>query len=240
MTDLLPFDPEGEDYLKHLDDIGREDAAGLKKAQASYGNSWKCRGGVGAFMMMARKWDRMENRVRVSTTGSEEGAPGAGAWDIFAHVEADQRSEGVIDDIRDLRRYLMLVEADLRARGFRAGHRDNQPDKVETPEPVGKVGDCVMFDLEGSPLRLGDAVYIREAGTKVPGWEYDPVGKRLTVVGYLDKMTHRMVKVRLTFAPRPGAKHVTEEWLVNGEDLARYRDTRRTNHPSPFGYQGDN
>jgi hypothetical protein len=125
------FDPQGEDYLKHLEAIGAEDAAGLKKAQASYGNSWKSRGGVGAFMMLARKWDRLENRLADfpgSTTYHDGSAfihASQSKYDIFAHVECDQRSEGVIDDIRDLRRYLMLVEADLRARGFQASHRDN-------------------------------------------------------------------------------------------------------------------
>lgn len=109
----------GDAYLEHLDDVARDDANGLKAAQKSYGNSWKSRGGVGAFMMLARKWDRLENRVR-KVVGS------VSAYDIFGHVIVDPRSEGVIDDIRDLRRYLMLVEAELRARGVTATHRDNK------------------------------------------------------------------------------------------------------------------
>lgn len=158
--------PGGEDsgdrFLEHLEVIASEDAAGLRTAYASYGDSWKRRGGVGAFMMMARKWDRLENRVRkgakpigelfarllgdlremhldaeleprdvceamLERVRQELDEPrAADAYDIFAHVMADQRAEGVIDDIRDLRRYLMLVEAELRARGFRAVHRDNK------------------------------------------------------------------------------------------------------------------
>jgi len=114
MADIKPFAAESTDYLAELGGIAQEDAEGLTKAQASYGNSWKQRGGVGAFMMLARKWDRMENRVaRVG-------------YDVFEAVIQDQRAEGVIDDIRDLRRYLMLVEAELRARGFQATHRDNK------------------------------------------------------------------------------------------------------------------
>jgi hypothetical protein len=108
----------GDAFLEELEAIGAEDAAGLRNAAKSYGNSWKSRGGVGAFMMLARKWDRMENRLRRSA--------GDGAYDIFGHIMMDQRSEGVIDDVRDLRRYLMLVEAEMRARGFKATHRDNQ------------------------------------------------------------------------------------------------------------------
>lgn len=118
----------GLGYLDQLNTVAREDVEGLKKAQASYGNSWKSRGGVGAFMMLARKWDRLENILeRTSTipgTDTVEPQP-VSAYDIFAHVAADTRAEGVIDDIRDLRRYLMLVESELRARGLQATHRDN-------------------------------------------------------------------------------------------------------------------
>lgn len=115
----------GDDFLALLDTIGQEDAAGLKAAQQSYGNSWKSRGGVGAFMMLARKWDRMENRLKVFINNSRAGRRDVSSFDIFGHIAEDQRSEGIIDDVRDLRRYLMLVEAEMRARGFNATHRDN-------------------------------------------------------------------------------------------------------------------
>lgn len=77
------------------------DIRSLAKAHLSYGTSWKNRGGVGAFMMLARKWDRLENAVKKS------------GYDIFKAVEGDKRAEGIMDDIRDLRRYLLLVEAEV-------------------------------------------------------------------------------------------------------------------------------
>lgn len=122
------------DWLKRVAD---DDVAGLIKAQESYGDSWRSRGGVGAFMMLARKWDRLENWVEQTLLkqgedhGTVEGSEAyvrANAYDIFSHVIADERSEGIIDDIRDLRRYLMLVEAHLRSEGVAAAmskHRDN-------------------------------------------------------------------------------------------------------------------
>jgi hypothetical protein len=120
----------GDGFLAVLHRIAKEDADGLTKAQRSYGNSWKSRGGVGAFMMLARKWDRMENRVARPAGTLNRSRLGKdnvdfAAFDIFGHVIMDQRAEGVIDDIRDLRRYLLLVEAELVARGFGATHRDN-------------------------------------------------------------------------------------------------------------------
>lgn len=116
--DFLLVD-SGDEFIKNLAVIAADDAEGLKRAQQSYGNSWKSRGGVGAFMMLARKWDRLENRVRKASALG-------GYYDIFAHIAADERSEGIIDDVRDLRRYLLLVEAEMMARGFNATHRDNQ------------------------------------------------------------------------------------------------------------------
>jgi hypothetical protein len=110
---------------EHLRAIADEDVAGLEKAQESYGDSWKKRGGVGAFMMLARKWDRLEQRV---SQRADDGAEGA-RWDIFEHIIADDRAEGLIDDVRDLRRYLLLVEAEMRHRGAESAtskHRDNE------------------------------------------------------------------------------------------------------------------
>lgn len=131
----------GDRFLDILETIGLEDAAGLKKAAESYGNSWKSRGGVGAFMMLARKWDRLENQVRRKPVLSRDvnDKPVCGnAYDIFQHIAVDQRSEGIIDDVRDLRRYLMLVEAEMRARGFTAAHRDN--DRVEPRALLAELG----------------------------------------------------------------------------------------------------
>ena len=84
-----------------VEKVAQIDVTKLHKAEQSYGNSWKQRGGVGAFMMLARKWDRLEKQVNESN------------YDIFLAAEKDTRAEGILDDIQDLRRYLMLVEAEI-------------------------------------------------------------------------------------------------------------------------------
>ena len=84
-----------------VEKVAQVDVTKLHKAEQSYGNSWKQRGGVGAFMMLARKWDRLEKQVNESN------------YDIFHAAEKDNRAEGILDDIQDLRRYLMLVEAEI-------------------------------------------------------------------------------------------------------------------------------
>jgi hypothetical protein len=81
-----------------IQNLADTDVAKLKHAQESYGDSWRSRGGVGAFMMLARKWDRIENQV------TKDG------YDVFKTINDDPSSTGILDDIRDLRRYLLLVE----------------------------------------------------------------------------------------------------------------------------------
>jgi hypothetical protein len=52
-------------------------------------------------MMLARKFDRIEHQT------TKHG------WDIFKAGEVYKGEAGLLDDIRDLRRYLILVENDI-------------------------------------------------------------------------------------------------------------------------------
>lgn len=83
-------------FYARLSSIARKDCHALVDKGRSYGDSWKRRGGIGAFMMLARKWDRIENLVK------------ADGYDVFRTASAN--SGDIMDDIRDLRRYLTLVE----------------------------------------------------------------------------------------------------------------------------------
>lgn len=112
--------PKFTDHLTYLDEVARDDVRALEIAERNYGSSWKKRGGVGAFMMLSRKWDRIENALRPmddDETRANLKAHQIAPWDIFGAIAADTRPEGIIDDIRDLRRYLILVESEMRARG---------------------------------------------------------------------------------------------------------------------------
>ena len=88
---------EGSDF-NIIRKLANLDVSKLEQADRSYGDSWRKRGGIGAFMMLARKWDRIENQV------TKDG------YDIFESIYNDPSDTGILDDIRDLRRYLLLVE----------------------------------------------------------------------------------------------------------------------------------
>ena len=105
----------------HLGNLASSDVNVLKSKGLSYGDSWRARGGVGAFMMLARKWDRIENQAKQVN------------YDIFsACYKTAEEPEGLLDDIADLRRYLLLVEEHVRAHYGHVGSvagAEGEPDR---------------------------------------------------------------------------------------------------------------
>ena len=96
--------------------LAKQDAEKVFVKDVEYGHSWRKRDGVGAFFVIARKWDRLEERVKRDGLDTFLGKKSI-QYDLFGHIAADNREEGIIDDIRDLRRYLLLVEEEMMARG---------------------------------------------------------------------------------------------------------------------------
>lgn len=80
-----------------LKQLASDDIQLLIRKGREYGDSWKKRGGVGAYMMLARKWDRIEKAAEES------------GYDIF---RALQEMPTLIDDVIDLGCYLMLVRTE--------------------------------------------------------------------------------------------------------------------------------
>ena len=77
----------------------------LKDKGVHYGDSWKSRGGAGAFMNIARKWDRLENQCSKVD------------YNIFKAIREDiSGEEGVEDSLLDLVGYglLILTEMELK------------------------------------------------------------------------------------------------------------------------------
>ena len=86
-----------------MKEVAQQDLQALQRAEQSYGDSWKRRGGVGAFMMLARKFDRIEQQSKDCN------------YDVFEAGGKYIGEDGLLDDVGDLRRYLLLVESEIRA-----------------------------------------------------------------------------------------------------------------------------
>jgi hypothetical protein len=105
-TDSYPVFADNLEHLNFLRSVLKQDEAALYVNDPAYDASWKKREGHSAFENLCRKWDRIYARVKKFT------------WDLFIAARDDRRREGVIQDIRDLRRYLALAECELLRLGY--------------------------------------------------------------------------------------------------------------------------
>jgi hypothetical protein len=113
---------EENTFWTKLANVQYRDNVVLKEKEMSYGDSWKKRGGVGAFMMLARKWDRIELQCSELK------------YDIF-QCELNTK-DGLLDDIQDLRRYLTLVETEIEMRSTFVKRFNRQQEIAEQFEKV--------------------------------------------------------------------------------------------------------
>ncbi len=81
------------------------DVDGLIESHLKYGDSWRKKGGLGAYFTLSRKIDRYE--LACARAG----------YDVFKAIRDTPSSDGklcgkdsLLDDIGDLRRYLLLLE----------------------------------------------------------------------------------------------------------------------------------
>lgn len=102
-------------HLLFLQSVADLDVRELRRKEETYQGSWKQRGGIGAFMMCARKWDRLESILQRIESYK---------YDIFVGIQNDPygKDGSALAEIRDLRRYLLLIEAEMAARGTVDGH----------------------------------------------------------------------------------------------------------------------
>tara|TARA_R110000803_G_scaffold3285_2_gene11177 strand:- start:5028 stop:5486 length:459 start_codon:yes stop_codon:yes gene_type:complete len=106
-------------HVHFLNHIAIADVKYIKEQEKTYQGSWKKRGGAGAFMNLGRKWDRLEQFMA-------QGYDGVDKYDVFAAIQSDSddfpldlvdtpssHDGTVLDQVRDLRQYLMLVESEV-------------------------------------------------------------------------------------------------------------------------------
>ena len=129
------IDSYASELETRLSKMAQEDVSHLLRARTSYGESWRRREGVSAFMNLDRKWSRIENAC--AKTG----------WDLFQAVQKkalDEAERGsVMADIGDLRRYLMLVEEYV-TRDKISANTGNLPKKVNILD-LARFGNKVEF-----------------------------------------------------------------------------------------------
>lgn len=137
-----------------LDTVVQEDVRYLREKDKSYGASWKLSGGRSAWFMLRRKMDRMITMLARPEAPAEfdPNRPNKNAHiahlaacynaeDIFAKITERPGGEdgSVLAEVRDLRRYLTLVEAEMIARGVVAPPAELHRNMREAMGPDGRV-----------------------------------------------------------------------------------------------------
>jgi hypothetical protein len=158
-------------YHENLRPLAEADVEFLVQKDRSYGASWKKSGGRSAWFMLVRKMDRLMEIMRRpeappawSALHYEEAIPGPREFDqdvtvdasiarflldsylsedIFLQIEDAPTGEdgSALAEIRDLRRYLLLVEAEMVYRGVVEHPRDQETGPV--PQPLPNMGHHV-------------------------------------------------------------------------------------------------
>lgn len=127
-------------HLTFLDAIAKNDVAFINMREATYKGSWKAEGGRSAWFNLKRKIDRLLNMLRATplpvglldradvvdktrklseqTYSFEDHkllVKYAKAEDIFLAIRTDPSGKdgSPLAEVRDLRRYLLLVEAEM-------------------------------------------------------------------------------------------------------------------------------
>lgn len=99
-----PSGPKSYDYHRHLRGVAAADVAYVEKKDAQYDASWKKRGGPGAFFTIVRPWDRLASMVE---------RHGYDVFDILEREDIRGPDGTALACVRDLRRYLLLLEAEI-------------------------------------------------------------------------------------------------------------------------------
>lgn len=212
------------DHLNYLETVAGSDVENIRTKEGTYMGSWKRRGGVGAFMMMARKWDRLESILS-----------GTWSYDIFKAIQSQVEMEisrnrammpagyeyepsaaiigtdgTTLAEVRDLRRYLMLVEAEIMARGVVAAPpRDHivavAREAIHAYEPV-----AVDGGLASPSSNITDATQASER--RVPRFDPDVVLSKIEILNGGPR------------TPENGGQHKTvAPWIVGSGYFVRMR-----------------
>lgn len=182
-------------FFLRMGEIASGDVDELICKGREYGDSWKRRGGIGAFMMLARKWDRIENLLSQPREHHDR-------YDILQAMIASD-SSGVADDVGDLRRYLFLVETEASLVKNPATMEDaDRALKGNAIEPMAD-GLPMMLpppdDVRYRMQKVQDIIYTTLAQILGPGEKAKKVSRIVT--SSLDPMLRHYYSTGETFHP---------------------------------------
>jgi len=145
-----------EDNVDFLQNVADEDVRFLIEREALYKGSWKKSGGRSAYFMLVRKIDRIQNIMSQKPTTIEEAIA---QHDIFEKIKEDPSGKDatLLSEVRDLRRYLLLVESEMIAKGFVSKSFRQEKDDESIHAKQSNV-DNEGFQRLGGEARWGNSI----------------------------------------------------------------------------------
>lgn len=197
-------------HMQFLRPIAETDLEVLAAKEATYHGSWKRRGGVGAFMMLARKWDRLESLVERAGESTEMHAR---PWDVFVAIDADPSGQdgSALAEVRDLRRYLLLVEAEMVARGVVT--KTGAP-----PVALKEAFNRVAAQLERQPQTEPSEPVVRfYASAVIDPTKTVPAGELIVAQCENEALRRRVLDLTRELNSEQGIRADTEEQLLTAQ-----------------------
>lgn len=152
-------------YHQHIGKIAENDINYVRKKDAQYDASWKRRGGPGAWFTIVRPWDRLSQFMeRPKQTGTMTHAM-VPVWernDIIGAMVAEKLSgeDGTVTAcVRDLRRYLLLLEAEVQERiseGCRRWSESLVAAAQSKTEELESLVNAIAYDRAKTPAEVVD------------------------------------------------------------------------------------
>lgn len=144
-------------HMAYLKAVADGDVEFVRMREATYRGSWKRRGGVGAYMMMVRKSDRLEEMLSSPHSVMDRGVDKTpGKYDVFEAIAVNSSGQdgSVLAEIRDLRRYLLLIEAEMSSRGEIIIYEATRPTVAEFEEILREPDAPVEVLSDGSTRKM--------------------------------------------------------------------------------------
>ena len=101
-------------YLNNLGSVLSDLRAMTVAGHEKYGDSCLKRGRTGLFLMLARKWDRIERAMEKHHYSMDDA------------IRNNPPPDGLLDDIQDLTVYLLILLSDLEANPLEEERRETQ------------------------------------------------------------------------------------------------------------------
>lgn len=234
-------------HMEYLETVASDDVRVLREKEGTYRGSWKAAGGRSAWFMARRNMDRL--LVMMAAPVQPEGFNPWGTWrddprtsgdmtyvrkalvaeDIFLKIQEHPGGEDgtVLASVRDLRRYLMLVEAEMIARGVvhavdKTSVHDKKISSIDpmTMEPYPYKADSkIVMEPKRPPYKDGKLDVEREQVTRTPedGSHHATTAPWVCGPGYFSRKDIDVVTREKFWNLRAPGVHVLEPCVEHGQ-----------------------